>query len=399
MNIVIHIPWGITKNFVGGTERFAINLAKGLNSKGQNAIIVCSNVEKLISIEGVDVIGIIPTKYANRVKKYGYANELFFKNEIIGEIFCEDSIRRFSDYVYEQIKELDCDILHLNSFLYSAALPSALNTSRVVITNHESPLEFDNYWGIDSFDIIRQFVNSGSSSLKKCSNLFTPSKYYAQEFSKYFNTQINYIHLGVDDGVFEGIKSNSLIKKGKTLRILLPSRFDPKQKGHDIAIKTFTILKSKGIKFHATFSGFDRDAYQENTPQLQKLLNKYNLTEHVSLTRFNNMADAYSDTDIVISPERFCSYGLSISESLYVGLPTLLSPIPTYKEISSGYPHAYIVVKNEPKYYGEKILKLLTEGSFDYSDGIIRFRQNNSFSTCVDKYLEIYENIAKKINI
>ena len=117
MKVLLHLGWGLSPGFVGGTERFVINLVKGLIKKGHDAFVVCSNLDPVQTIEGVEVFGNIPQDYRGRVKQYGYANEHFFKEEVIGGSFTEESIRRFSDYVSEQVAPFESDVIHLNAFL------------------------------------------------------------------------------------------------------------------------------------------------------------------------------------------------------------------------------------------------------------------------------------------
>ncbi len=96
MRILIHVPWGLQNGFVGGAERFVLDLAKGLKEKVNDAFIVCSNLKKETRVEGIQVLGRVPAEYKDKINLYGYANENFFKNEIIGAKFSEESTLRFS---------------------------------------------------------------------------------------------------------------------------------------------------------------------------------------------------------------------------------------------------------------------------------------------------------------
>jgi glycosyltransferase involved in cell wall biosynthesis len=105
------------------------------------------------------------------------------------------------------------------------------------------------------------------------------------------------------------------------------------------------------------------------------------LEENVSIRRFNNILDAYAQADVVISPERFCSYGLAVSESLSLGIPTFMAPIPTYLEIGFGYKHAIFPDKNEPEYFAQKIIEFLSEKR-NFNSDTKKFRDQNSFEKC-----------------
>ena len=80
------------------------------------------------------------------------------------------------------------------------------------------------------------------------------------------------------------------------------------------------------------------------------------LGKYVEVMRFKDMQQTYDWADIVISPEQFCSCGLAISESLSLGIPTILSEIPSYHEIVTGYAHASFADKSSPKRFAEQVI-------------------------------------------
>lgn len=397
MKILLHVPWGIKKDFIGGTERFVINLAKGLNEKGHEAFVVCSNLEEEIFIEGVTVKGFIPEKFRKSVERYGYVNENFIKNEILGGHVSSDSLKIFSEYVGEQVGKYDYDVLHLNGFFYSLYLNENIAIPALtVITNHETKNELINYWGHDVYEVFKDAL-SKSNFLLNVKSLIVPSKYYANEYSNLLGKRVISIPIGITHKQLEysPIRKEMIAtrtKQKKQLIILMPSRFDMHQKGHDIALKGLSILKHKGVNFSAIFSGFDKETYSKNYEQFFSLAMKGNLLENIVLKKFRKMTTAYEKADIVISPERFCSYGLAISESLSIGIPTILSPIPTYKEIASGYAHAYFMKKNTPNDLAMEILNILKKGLGKNLIEADRFNQEYKFEKCVNKHIDLYES-------
>jgi len=395
MRVLLHTQWGLKENFVGGTERFVINLAKGIKKRGDEAFVVCSNLEDLILVEGVQVYGMVPLKYRDKIMKYGYANEHFFKNEIIGHKIDFNSISLFSSYVWAQLHEFNFDIAHLNSFLCCSLFPNNNILSKMIATNHENDLELDHYWGNKSFLTLTELVKH-NTSLKKLKERIVPSKYYSKMFTNLWDMPVISIPLGVDIDHLDKFSRNEELRReyasDEGIVILLPSRFDIQQKGHDIAVKALSILKKKGVKFRCIFSGFDRDTYGVNFENFKQLVKEYDVEKEITLTRFDNMLDAYGVCDIVISPERFCSYGLAISESLALGLPTILTPIPTYLEIASNYDHAYFTIDHSPEELTNRILEIINSHlGINYLEAQ-RFRENNSFKKCVDKYYLIYRS-------
>ncbi|MBI4980310.1 glycosyltransferase family 4 protein [Candidatus Woesearchaeota archaeon] len=397
MKVLLHLSWGLPPNFVGGTERFVLNLAKGIKRRGCEAFVVCSNLEDKITIEGIDVYGVVPKEYTNKIKKYGYANEFFFRNEIIGSRLNHLSIAKFSDYVSKQIINFDFDIVHLNAFSYSSLLPLTFPFQKAVVTNHENPQELDNYWGNSFFNLLRDVVVAPSSTLRNIKERVVPSKHYANLFSESFGISVAAIPLGIDTLVFPGYQRNEILRRQYAspdeIVILQPSRFEIKQKGHDITLGALSILKRKGVKVKIIFSGYDNDTYHRSLSELRSLVSKSDLEGNVILTRFNSMLDAYSISDIVVSPERFCSYGLAMSESLALGLPTIISPIPTYREIAKGYNHAHFTKDHSPEELARTIYNIIDLGIRINPPEALRFRQEHSFDNCVDKYLKLYTRL------
>ena len=397
MKVLFHLGWGLTPDFVGGTERFVLNLAKGIRARGADTFIVCSNLEEEQLVEGITVYGRVPPPYHSRVEQYGYANENFFRQEIIGDEFTEGSMRRFSDYVSKQLDPFETDIFHLNGFVYSTFLPDRLPLDRTVVTNHENPEELANYWGENAFPVFCQAVTEQTSSLPRVRKRVVPSRFYATFFSERLGIDVSPIPLGIDIDTFQVYRRNEALRSeygiSDEIVFLLPSRFDIRQKGHDIAVKASSILKRKGLKIKCIFSGYDKDTYEGNRADFDALVDTENLRDDVILTRFDDIRDAYSICDIVISPERFCSYGLSISESLALGLPTVMTPIPTYREIAASYGHAHFTRDLSPEELASTLLEVIASGLEPSIPEAERFRSENSFERCVDAYYGLYKGI------
>ena len=111
------------------------------------------------------------------------------------------------------------------------------------------------------------------------------------------------------------------------------------------------------------------------------------------------MYHLYESVHVVLSPERYCSYGLSISEALSIGIPTVLSDIPTYTEIASGYNHAIFFKKNDLDDLISKLDTVLsTAPQYNYRDNesAIEFRINNDIRYTATTFSKIYKNLIKQ---
>lgn len=388
MKTIVHIPWSLQPGFIGGTERFAIDLTKGLRSSGHDATIVCSNLEEKLIIEDVPVFGSIPAQYRPMVQQYGSANEHFFRNEVLRAFepgFCE----RMSEYVAQQVESLDFDMLHMNSILGAARLPEQL-LRRAVITGHECPEEMTNYWNIP-YETVRHALCDGNS-LAQAGALVTGSRHYAEHFSTELAAPFIAIPLGVQPSAFTRPRRTAVHRP----TILLPARFDIRQKGHDIAVRALGILKAQGIHAAMIFSGYQSETYGHNRRIIDTLMAKCDVTDTVTITKFEHRSEAFAAADIVISPERFCSYGLAIAESLAEGIPTVLAPIPTYMEIAAGYPHAHFTADHSPLALANQLRAVIRNGFQRSQFAGEKFQAERSFATTVSKYCDLYAAVLKR---
>ncbi len=344
MKICLHTTHTISQNYIGGTERFLITLAKELQLLGVDPFIVCSSLVPETIVEGVKVIGRVPIQFQKVALAYKRLNYEFLKSEVLkGTHEPYEMANRLSLYVEEQIKDISADVYHFNSFLSASLITKKLN---YIVTNHENDKEMNYFWGDDFFEKFSILVRSKQLNIQTAKGLYAPSEYYSKIYSDAFNLPVTPIKLGVLLNDFEINKNDNktVLKQEKGLEnelvILLPSRLNVIQKGHDIALKACQILKNNNINFKLLITGLGKSS-QNDILKFRNEIRKYQLENRVVLSSYGNMLNAYNICDIVISPERYCSYGLSISESLSMGIDTILSDIPTYKEIAKKYTHAY----------------------------------------------------------
>ena len=383
MDICLHTIWEIKDNFIGGTERFLVDIGKELQALGHNPTIVCSSLNAKYFVEGVRVVGYIPERYRSSYSKYESANPDFFRNEVVVSDSVSKSLRQLSKYSEEQLRGIQANVFHLNSF---ASASFVHPKERTVVTNHENELECDGLWGEGFFDAMSKLIREKKTRIHEFDALATPSRYYAEIFENKLDTKVLGINLGISLINFKIKKKSS---KSNALRVLLPSRFDMHQKGHDIAIKACAILKNSGLDVTMIFTGL-RDDYKANIPEFRRLLHEENVSDRIKITRYHDINEAYSECDLVISPERYCSYGLSISESLAVGLPTVLSDIPTYTEIANNYNHAFFFKSESAESLADTIKKASSTVSADFSEDAIAFRINYDLRECAKQYHRLY---------
>jgi len=396
MKICLHTNFQINQNYIGGTERFLIKLAKELTVLGHSPFIVCSSMQEQTYVEGIKVFGRIPKNYIQRIQKYGFFSSDFLKNEIFLNNKVSDSLSLIAQYTEEQLNDIEADVYHLNSFVSASFFnPSGRN---VIVTNHENNLEYNSYWGEGFFEQFTQLVKDKKTNLHKI-KLLTPSSYYATYFSNAFNLCIHNIKLGVQLNDFYVSEQVNDIKKEyfgdkDGFIILLPSRLKIIQKGHDIAIKACSILKKRNINFKLIITGIKRST-EKYVNDFRCMLKDNDIEDSVVLSSYSDILNAYNNCDVVISPERYCSYGLSISESLSLGINTILSDIPTYKEIAQNFKHAHFFESENYYDLADKLILVLSQINLQKRNmsEAIRFRCEYDIRDCAKAYSEIYMNL------
>lgn len=383
--IALHTLWCLRTDFIGGTERFLVELSKELVALGHEPFIVCSNLQPEQRIEGISVIGRVPDPLKPLYVECGDNIAEFVRRGLFNKPAGEATFRQISEYVEQQFVGVEADIAHLNAF--SASLYADLGCPKVV-TNHENELELDNFWHAGAFEVMANLIRDESIRFSKNTYLCAPSEHYAEEYSRRLGIKVNAIPLGVCLNNFMANQDSNDQYPQK--RVLMPSRFFPKQKGQDLALDACRILRAASeINFYFVFTGI-RDYYTHYVSGFLDQARDLGVSDRVKIKKYAQIQDAYRQADIVISPERYCSYGLSISEALSLGIPTVLTSIPTYLEIAGGYEHAVFFDVDDADGLATAILKAAALDRNKLKRSMVKFRTNNDFRDCAKKYSDAY---------
>ena len=384
IRICLHTAWSVPANFIGGTERFLIELAKELKVLGFNPFIVCSNLQRELDIEGVEVRGRIPAEFQSHYRKTDPNIAAFMSGAVYNQHASKEAFRHISAYVQKQIDGIDADLFHFNAF--SAALYVKTEVPQVV-TNHENAQELDGFWHPGAFETMGKLARSDPHAFPSSPLLFTPSRFYSEEYAKSFSRKIQDNHLGVNLKSFAPATTRP--KADPQYTVLLPSRFYPAQKGQDVALQACKILRDKGHRnFSFLFTGV-RDYYGDMVESFRQEARELGIIDAIRIKNFSRMQDAFEEADIVISPERYCSYGLSVSEAMASGKKLVLSEIPTYLEIASTFQHAVFVGVDDAEGLAAAILRCSVSKE-DHQLDVIRFRLQNDFRDCAKRYANAY---------
>lgn len=343
--VLIHIPWPIYNDVLGGTERYAIDLAKSLKLQGYKCFIVCTNLKYKKIIEGVEIYGVIPQEYKKKIRRYGEANEFFFRHEVLKNRITKLSLKRFSTFVEEQIKQFDADIYHLNSLLYALYLSNMDHRKRIVVAQHENPHELDHYYGRGTFTRLANIIkHSKQVTHSRRLRYVTFTHYYAHLYERWLGFPFSVIPHQIDPVRIAGGRYKK--KRPRLLSILVPARLDIHQKGLDTAIEVAHRLRTQKVPFCMYFSGFNKSTYQKEYEKILLMLRCYQLTKCVHIKRFKKMCEVYTLADICLFLSRYESFGIAALESLELGKPTILTRIPSFQEFGALYKNAFFVSRN-----------------------------------------------------
>ena len=351
---------------------------------GCKPTILCTGPNDEIEIDGVPVVRTVPPTHESQLAKRKIAKADFLIEDIIGPDGWETGIENLGRFIDWQLSQINADVLHLNSFTSAFSINEI--DCPVVVTNHENGQESDNLWGEGFFDWFANANKLHPNKLGRHKLLAVPTNYYADLYSDLFQQKIVGMMQGIRLENFQAIYNQRTIQD--QLTILLPSRFEPAQKGHDLAIKAVASLREKGFDIKLIISGI-RDDYVKRLEEFRDDLGKRSDFSFIEFRRYGDMQLAYTAADIVLSPERYCSYGLSISEALACGCQTVLSDIPTYLEIASQYENAHFFRCGDVDDLERALLKLI-DANAKKSVPSIEFRAVNDMRECAKAYAASY---------
>jgi glycosyltransferase involved in cell wall biosynthesis len=368
--------WPVDKKSIGGTERYVICLSSALKKHSiDNEVLMLSGKE--ISIGNVSYI---PIKLSS-IKKL---DEFSIKSTFFDK-FNVASLQRFAKEVEGKFNFHKYDIVHFNSLLFYFC---AFNKKRI-FTIHINQGGFNQLWGKNSFSIIKNIIKKDKVSDTR---FIMPSRYYAKQYQKKLNKKVFDIPHSLPRQFF--VKEKNIKKRSNEfLDIFVPSRLEIKQKGQDLLLESLINIKNKLPKFRVVFAGVDNQ-YRPNIKILEDRAKPFGIKLVFKSLRMDEMIDAYRQADLVVLPSRYESFGYSALESLALGKRTVLSDIPTHKEIALGNHCAFIARGMSPVSFGNAILKAVNSDRLEKvsKKWIDRYAEDQ----WAKKYISLYKLCLKK---
>lgn len=183
---------------------------------------------------------------------------------------------------------------------------------------------------------------SAIKSIKNADRILTISEYSKEDILKYIKVKenkIDVIYLAVNHDIFYPRENNEIIK---TKYGLLPDSIyiinvgtDGPRKNIETIIKVIKILKDK--KMDVQFIKIGR--YNDSSYQHQKIvsmINEYGLQNNVVFHKYvpaEDLPNLYSISDLMIYPNLYDGFGLTLLESMACGCPVICSNTTCIPEI------------------------------------------------------------------
>lgn len=161
------------------------------------------------------------------------------------------------------------------------------------------------------------------------------------------------------------------------------------QKGFDISIKALSELKSKNWHYVILGEGPERS-------NLMKLANKLNLSNKITFEGYQKRIDNYLlQSDIMIIPSRWESFGLVAIEALSYGIPLVVSDVPGINEVVHNSP---VCILSKPENIYDMALSLensikLLDKHLNIKEEALKQASKFDEKTMINKYIKIYYEI------
>lgn len=320
MNVAVVTPWHVSPEAVGGTERFTIDIASGLADQGHNV--------EVFTISGQNTeINAIPYTSLDLLGNGSTANEYDLRR-IMGPAINAPFYDNLAVFLESHLSADRFDTIQLNSFLFA----NAWKDTHRLLTIHTNPFEYQLDWGQSALQPLVDIVTHPANNELE---LVAPSAHYGSVFSDMFSRYVHVVPHAIDLSRLQHQDE----RDDKMTSILVPSRLEPTQKRPQIVFEAVAELE-QAVRSTITVMATGKDEqYVNNEKPLRAIATKYGF--QAVFGRCTTMAQAYAQADIVALPSMSESFGYSALEALSLGKPTILSSIPTFKEIGEGNPNAH----------------------------------------------------------
>ena len=358
--------WPLTDKSFAGTEKFVSRIAFGF------------------ALEGCEVHCFSPS----RVKRYhGHIHHSLdlrislderFLREFAQKFGVDKLIKHFSTTLRKALVKNPVDFLIINSPVF---LPSELQ-QRSILVIHDSPEQLKIYFGANKFVELVGLIRNA-----KYNAIVAPSMSSARAYRELFMRNVLCVPHSLNPKEMSMVnKQFAQVTKMGVVKILIPSRLEPMQKGQDLAVKALgKLVGNMKLKFILEMPGIDK-TYLENKQMLESLAKYYKVP--VKIKNFPNILREIKSSDLILLPSRFETFGYSALESLALGKKVILSDIPSYIEISKGAANAFLFKKGSVENLYTTIKRHIKD--VDKNPSKIWYKRYD-FNKWIKKYIELLD--------
>ncbi|MBU2650878.1 MAG: glycosyltransferase [Bacteroidetes bacterium] len=314
----------------GGAEKWHLEMAVHLSSKGHDVLALVYPASPLFQKLKKNGISCIPVKSGN----LGFLNP--FRIATYKRIFKES----YTETV----------ILNLPSDLKTAGKAARKAGVKHIIYRRGSAIPIRNTWlnryifshYVDF--IITNSKETGRTILKNNPALFDPEK-------------IKVIYNGIDLTSLDNRITKELFQKQQEQILLGNLSRLSHQKGLGYLIQIAGLLRDKGLNFHLYLAG---DGELKN--ELQEQVRRMNLADHITFLGFVEDTKSFLNSiDILLVTSIWEGFGYSIAEGMACSKPVVAFDISSNPELITDNETGYLIEPFDIKAFAEKTIKLAND--------------------------------------
>ena len=380
MRWAIFSPWAINDDSIGGTERFIKDLT-GILDKLKQKIDVFMLSGKTHNKNGIRFISL--NAFGDDV-----VGDEYMLSNLFGDLSDKNTYTKIAKFIEGKVNYTNYDIMQFNSPLFLRCFQD----KKRILTLHSNYREVLVSGKDRDFWTQVELMNE-----QKKNNIIyvVPSQSYFNYWKKLIGEKVCSIPHAINFVNFYCDSKKEIIAKKYDINIskkifLLPSRLEPIQKRPQYFLQACTKLKNEEKqKMQIVFTGIDIQ-YEKFVKKLKTTAEKNDL--NVKFINFDDIKEGYKVADFVVIPSRSESFGYAGLEGLALGKMTILSKLPTFKEISAGNTNA-LLFKNKDE-LKNIITKVLNEKPIEHKIPD-QWLQKYDINKWGKKYVELAFNLNK----
>ncbi|MEG1314044.1 MAG: glycosyltransferase, partial [Bacilli bacterium] len=315
------------------------------------------------------------------------ADEYMISNQF-GKFDDEETYKQLAIKLENLIDGDKYDIIHLNSPYFLLAWQNC----KRIFTHHSNYEELKIMFSELEYEEMVKLTKEQSTN--KSTKFVCPSIYYKKKWDLLSESNTMYIPHAIDPErlVIDTNKTLIYEKYGlnsKLITILLPSRLEPIQKRPKLFLEGCSLLPDelkKNIQVILTGIG-------EQYEQFVKELDDYSKDNKINtkFVKFDSINEGYHIANIVAVPSKSESFGYSALEGLTLGVKTILSDIPTFRELSEGNGQATFFDGTKTDLFA-KLYKILYNNDIQRKLPSKKWLNQYSIELFGKRYLEVFDN-------